>query len=97
MRRLICAILVAGLAPGAIAQSGVVTIEGTRIEGDEELPALVFNLPWQQAQFPALSRQDERLMTRHESSLLERPVVRREIDLHRRLLELTTEQEPNTP
>lgn len=79
------------------AQDQVVTIEGTRIQGDEELPALVFDLPWQTAQFPLLDRRDERLMTRRAVTRLERPVVHRELRLHQRLLDLTNQQEPSTP
>lgn len=91
---LMCLVL---LSSGLQARDEVVTIEGTRIEGDEEYPALVFDLPWQTAQFPLLDRRDERLMTRRETTRLERPVVRREIGLHQRLLDILNKQEPSTP
>lgn len=90
-------VLLIGGATACWAQEDVVTIEGTRIQGDEELPALVFDLPWQVAQFPLLDRRDERLMTRRAVTGLERPVVRRELELHQRLLDLTNQQEPSDP
>jgi hypothetical protein len=79
------------------AQDDVVTIEGTRIEGDEELPALVFDMPWQPSQFPLLDSREERLMTRRPVTSLERPVVQRQNELHHRLMDILDNQESSTP
>lgn len=97
MRKLIIMAILIGWSVASYARDDVVTIEGTRIEGDEELPALVFDLPWQQAQFPLLDSREERLMTRRPLSRLERPVVQRENELHQRLMDILDNQEPSTP
>lgn len=86
-----CSLLLAGLALNpAMAREDVVTIEGTRIQGEQEMPGLVFDIPWRDASFASLDRQEERLLTRRTVEPLERPGVQRLLELHRQYRELVS-------
>ncbi|AOY90134.1 hypothetical protein BKP64_03710 [Marinobacter salinus] len=53
-------------------ESGVVTIEGTTIRGDQEVPTVMYLVPWQPPEVEDLKAPDERLMVAQEFSPLER-------------------------
>ncbi len=60
-------------APGLQAQeSGIMTIEGTRIRGDQEMPTVMYLVPWQPPETEALRGRDERLMVSQAFEPVER-------------------------
>ena len=69
--------------PAAQAQeSGVVTIEGTTIRGDQEVPTVMYLVPWQPPEVEDLQAPDERLMVEQEFAPLERYEFQRLVRYH---------------
>ena len=61
-----------------VAQDGVVTIEGTRIRGDQEVPTVLYLVPAVQS----LARPDEQLMLQRPIAPLERQEFQRLVSYH---------------
>lgn len=83
-RQLIAAILPMVLALPCWGQDGVVTIEGTRIHGDQEMPTVMYLVPWQPPTVQALAAPDESLMLEQGIAPLEREAFQRLVSYHRR-------------
>ncbi len=65
------ALLLAG--PDLQAQeSGIMTIEGARIRGDQEMPTVMYLVPWQPPAADTLTGQGENLMVSQDFAPLER-------------------------
>lgn len=77
-------LLLAGIAQAQPGDADVVTIEGTRIRADQELPTVMYLVPWLPPQVQALKRADEQLMVGTGIAPLERAEFRRLLDYHRR-------------
>jgi len=79
--------LVAGLmavAPeAAIAQDGVITLEGARIRGSQEAPLVLYLVPWRPPETKSLDRPDEELMRARPIKPLERAEFQRLISYHK--------------
>lgn len=71
-------------APVLYAQDtpGVVTIEGTRIRGDQEVPTVMYLVPWQPPAVDELRGPEERLMVDQGLRPLERYEFQRFIKYH---------------
>ena len=71
-------------APMLYAQDapGVVTIEGTRIRGDQEVPTVMYLVPWQPPEVDELRGPEERLMVDQGPRPLERYEFQRFIRYH---------------
>ncbi|ERS81333.1 hypothetical protein Q672_08460 [Marinobacter sp. EVN1] len=95
MKRLAPIILAASAliaaAPMLYAQdtSGVVTIEGTRIRGDQEVPTVMYLVPWQPPEVEQLRAPDERLMVNQGIAPLERYEFQRLVQYHNEFLKQT--------
>ena len=78
-------------APMLYAQDtlGVVTIEGTRIRGDQEVPTVMYLVPWQPPEVEQLRAPDERLMVNHGIAPLERYEFQRLVQYHNEFLKQT--------
>ncbi|MBK8972195.1 MAG: hypothetical protein IPM37_12890 [Hahellaceae bacterium] len=46
MRRLVRGLLVMSVATSVLAEDGVIVIEGARIRGNQELPNVLYVVPW---------------------------------------------------
>ncbi|GGE60040.1 hypothetical protein GCM10011533_10780 [Streptosporangium jomthongense] len=69
--------------PAAQAQdSGIVTIEGTRIRGDQEVPMVMYLVPWQPPEVDELRAPDEQLMVEQPFAPLERYEFQRLVRYH---------------
>lgn len=62
--------------------SRVVTIEGTRIRGDQEVPTVMYLVPWQPPEVDELRGPEERLMVDQGLRPLERYEFQRFIRYH---------------
>lgn len=62
--------------------SGVVTIEGTRIRGDQEVPTVMYLVPWQPPEVDELRAPDEQLMVEQTFAPLERYEFQRLVRYH---------------
>jgi hypothetical protein len=60
----------------------VVTIEGTRIRGDQEVPTVMYLVPWQPPEVDELRAPEERLMVDQGLRPLERYEFQRFIKYH---------------
>lgn len=78
-----------------VAQDGVVTIEGTRIRGDQEVPTVLYLVPWQPPAVQSLARPDEQLMLQRPIEPLERQEFRRLVSYHQ-YFRASTEDEPTS-
>jgi len=78
-------------APMLYAQDtpGVVTIEGTRIRGDQEVPTVMYLVPWQPPEVDELRAPEERLMVDQGLRPLERYEFQRFIQYHEAFVEKT--------
>lgn len=62
--------------------SGVVTIEGARIRGNQEVPTVMYLVPWQTPKANELQAQDEQLMVEQAFEPLERYEFQRFVRYH---------------
>lgn len=71
-------------APVVYAQDSprVVTIEGTRIHGDQEVPTVMYLVPWQPPEVDELSAPEEHLMVDRGVAPLERYEFQRFVQYH---------------
>lgn len=83
---LLAAIPLVGLqvvhAQDSRVDSGVVTIEGTRIQGDQEVPTVMYLVPWQPPEVDELRAPDEQLMVEQTFAPLERYEFQRLVRYH---------------
>lgn len=75
--------LAASISPALAQESGIVTIEGTRIRGDQEVPTVMYLVPWQPPEVEELEAQDERLLVDQAYAPIERYEFQRLIRYHR--------------
>jgi len=68
---------------------GVVTIEGTRIRGDQEVPTVMYLVPWQPPEVDELRAPEERLMVNQGIGPVERYEFQRFIQYHEAFIEQT--------
>jgi hypothetical protein len=73
-------------------QGQVVTIEGARIQGEQELPTVLYLVPWQPVASEGPAPMERRLMTGESPALVERESFRRQLRYHQALPELTSDQ-----
>ena len=81
-RKHLLSLLLLIIAFPCVAQDGVVTIEGTRIRGDQEVPTVLYLVPWQAPAVQSLARPDERLMLQRPIARLERQEFQRLVSYH---------------
>ncbi|RBW49886.1 hypothetical protein [Marinobacter sp. F3R11] len=62
--------------------SEVLTIEGTRIQGDQEVPTVMYLVPWQPPEVDELQALDEQLMVEQAFAPLERYEFQRLVRYH---------------
>lgn len=79
---LLAIISIAGMQPTHAQDSGVVTIEGTRIRGNQEVPTVMYLVPWQPPKVEELRAPDEQLMVEHAFVPLERYEFQRLVRYH---------------
>lgn len=93
---LICLAMLMTTAPPLLAQAQtregagegrVVTIEGTRIQGEQELPTVLYLVPWQPVNSRGPEPMERQLMTGETPEPLEREAFRRQLDYHQTRLE----------
>lgn len=65
----------------------VVTIEGARIQGEQELPTVLYLVPWQPVASEGPEPMERRLMTGEPPALVERENFRRQLDYHQTRLD----------
>lgn len=75
--------LAASISPALAQESGIVTIEGTRIRGDQEVPTVMYLVPWQPPEVEELQAPDERLLVDQAYAPIERYEFQRLIRYHR--------------
>ncbi len=80
-KRILSLLLVIAAFP-CFAQDGVVTIEGTRIRGDQEVPTVLYLVPWRPPAVQSLARPDEQLMLQRAIAPLERQEFQRLVSYH---------------
>lgn len=73
-------------------QGQVVTLEGTRIQGEQELPTVLYLVPWQPVASEGPAPMERRLMTGEAPALVEREDFRRRLRYHHTQPELTSDQ-----
>jgi hypothetical protein len=74
--------LIAGAPAAALAQEGVITLEGARIRGGQEAPLVLYLVPWKPPEAKSLDRPDEELMLARPIKPLERAEFQRFISYH---------------
>lgn len=72
------------LSPFASAEDRVLTIEGTRILGDQESPTVLYLIPWQPPAIETLDRPGGNFMIDRSLRPLERASFQRLLSYHRR-------------
>ena len=70
----------------------VVTIEGTRIQGEQELPTVLYLVPWQPVASEGPAPMERRLMTGEFPSLVDREDFQRRLRYHQSQPQPTSEQ-----
>ena len=61
----------------ALAEDDVITIEGTRIRGNQELPTILYLIPWQAPEVQQLDAPQQSFAVQRPLELLERQEFRR--------------------
>ena len=85
-------VLASTFASGQQENGQVVTIEGTRIQGEQELPTVLYLVPWQPVASEGPAPMERRLMTGEAPSLLEREDFGRHLRYHQTQPEHTSDQ-----
>ncbi|MFL1406935.1 hypothetical protein ACJO2E_16475 [Marinobacter sp. M1N3S26] len=80
-------LLAAGPAQSQQKGGQVVTIEGTRIQGEQEMPTVLYLVPWQPVASEGPEPMERRLMTGETPAPLERENFRRRLDYHQTRLD----------
>lgn len=70
------------ILPAQAQDSGIVTIEGTRIRGDQEVPTVMYLVPWQPPEVNELRAPDEQLLVEQAFSPLDRYEFQRLVRYH---------------
>jgi len=65
------------------AESEILTIEGARIRGNQELPNVLYVVPWQPPQVYKLNEPEQSLALKREIKTLERASFKRLLSYHR--------------
>ena len=71
----------------AWAESQVITLEGTRIRGDQESPTVLYLVPWQPPEAQRLRQTDGELLVESRIEPLERAEFQRMVGYHARFKE----------
>ncbi|WP_144776463.1 hypothetical protein [Marinobacter maritimus] len=79
---LLAVLLLVDLQAVYAQETGIVTIEGTRIRGDQEVPTVMYLVPWQPPEVDELQAPDERLMVEQTFTPLERYEFQRLVRYH---------------
>jgi len=79
---LLAVLLLVDLQTVHAQESGIVTIEGTRIRGDQEVPTVMYLVPWQPPEVDELQAPDEQLMVEQTFAPLERYEFQRLVRYH---------------
>ncbi len=82
VKRWLASVLVCCASVSASAQDRIVTLEGTRIRGDQEVPLVLYLVPWKAPEARSLNRADEPLMLTRPIRPIARSEFRRLMDYH---------------
>ena len=74
--------LVAGAPAVAVAQEGVITLEGARLQGGHEAPLVLYLIPWNPPEVRSLGGLDEDMMLARPIKPLQRSEFQRLISYH---------------
>ena len=83
--------LIGGLSPFVQAENQVITIEGTRIRGNQELPTVLYIVPWQAPKVHKLETPQSSLASQRPIKKIERDSFKRLVSYHQ-----TFKQQLNT-
>lgn len=89
---MIAIVLLFGGMQSLWAQDKIVTIEGTRIRGDQEAPLVLYLVPWKQPEARSLERPDEQIMLERPLEPLQRAEFRRLMSYHRHFQALNSKE-----
>ena len=70
------------ILPAQAQDSGIVTIEGTRIRGDQEVPTVMYLVPWQPPEVDELRAPDEQLLVEQAFTPVDRYEFQRLVRYH---------------
>lgn len=84
--------LISGTPVAALAQEGVITLEGARLRGGHEAPLVLYLMPWDPPEVRSLDRPDEELMLARPIKPLQRSEFQRLISYHRHFQALKASQ-----
>ena len=74
--------LVGSLSPLVQAENQVITIEGTRIRGNQELPTVLYIVPWQAPKVHQLETPESSLASQRPIKKIERDSFKRLVSYH---------------
>mgnify|MGYP000494595255 CR=1 FL=1 len=74
--------LVCSLSPWVQAENQVITIEGTRIRGNQELPTVLYIVPWQAPKVHQLETPESSLASQRPIKKIERDSFKRLVSYH---------------
>ena len=78
MKRILCIILTMLVSLAASAEE-VLKMEGTRIRGNQELPKVLYIVPWKQAEIPDLSQPPLESLIDEALTPVDREVFQRQV------------------
>lgn len=81
-------------ATAAAQEKEIITIDGAKIRGDQEMPTVMYLVAWQPPEIQALEQPTERLMLERAFTPLDREQFRRMLDYHRRFTALSLDTRP---
>lgn len=84
LSRCLMAFFCLGAATASAQDREVITIDGAMIRGDQEMPTVMYLVPWQPPAIEALEQPTERLMLERAFAPLERAQFQRMLDYHDR-------------
>lgn len=78
----LCVLAICLLGAGSSIAEEVLTIEGTRIRGNQELPTILYLIPWKEPELRQLEAPEQSLAVKQTLEPLEREDFRRLVEYH---------------
>lgn len=86
-------IVLLAVFPLLVTAEEVITIEGTRIRGNQELPTILYLIPWQAPEVEALDAPASSLAIERPIQILERSEFKRLVGYHEHFKQVSTPPE----
>jgi len=80
--RILAGLMVLLTSMGGYAEDEILSLEGARIRGNQELPNVLYLIPWKPPKVHSLDQADNTLSSKRELKMLDRSSFKRLVNYH---------------